>query len=164
MSTVVGLAIFAVLHAGMLLAARNLAVNLTNNSMRGSLDRAEQILQQADTMPVLINTAGTPASGPAAGVSFDSYLGGPYVVSAPPTGLPANTTVLTRDPLHQSLRLSAAAEPGDILRISNTDPALRPRVSATVCESAGWRAASGGLRHAQRRARDARSPRWPRRF
>ena len=95
MSAVVGLAIFSVVNAGMLLAARNLSVNLTNTTMRGSLDRAEQLIQQADSQPVLIDTAGAAASGPAAGVSFESYLGGPYVISAPPTGLPANTTVLT---------------------------------------------------------------------
>ncbi len=39
-----GLAIFAVTHAAMLLAARNLSVNLTNTSVRGALDRAEQLL------------------------------------------------------------------------------------------------------------------------
>ena len=131
MSSVVGLAIFAVIHAAMLLAARNLSVNLTNNSMRGALDRAAQILQQADTMPVLIDTAGAPATGPAAGVSFDGYLGGPYVVSAPPTGLPANTTVLTVVRSTNPYASPPLPKPGDILRISNTDPTLRPRVAAT---------------------------------
>ena len=131
MSSVVGLAIFAVIHAAMLLAARNLSVNLTNNSMRGALDRAAQILQQADTMPVLIDTAGAPATGPAAGVSFDGYLGGPYVVSAPPTGLPANTTVLTVVRSTNPYASPPLPQPGDILRISNTDPTLRPRVAAT---------------------------------
>lgn len=131
MACVVGLAVFAVLHAGMLLAARNLSVNLTNNSMRGALDRTEQILQQADTMPVLIDTAAAPATGPAAGVSFDGYLGGPYVVSAPPTGLPASTTVLTVVRSTNPFASPPLPKPGDILRISNTDPALRPRVAAT---------------------------------
>ena len=70
-------------------------MNLTNTTMRGSLDRAEQLIQQADSLPALIDTAGGPAAGPAAGVSFDSYRGGPYVVNAPACGLPASTTTLT---------------------------------------------------------------------
>lgn len=131
LSTAVGLAVFAVLHAGSLLAARNLSVNLTNTSMRGSLDRAEQIIQQADTLPVLIDTAGAAAPAPAAGVSFDSYLGGPYVISAPPTGLPASTTVLTVTRSTNPFASPPLPRPGDVLRLSNTDPALRPRVAAT---------------------------------
>ena len=125
-----GLAIFAVVHAAMLLAARNLSVNLTNTSVRGALDRAEQILQQADTLPVLIGTSGTAAAAPAAGVSFDSYLGGPYVISAPPAGLPASTTVLTAIRSTHPFASPPLPRVGDILRISNTDPALRPRVAA----------------------------------
>ena len=125
-----GLAIFAVVHAAMLLAARNLSVNLTNTSVRGALDRAEQILQQADTLPVLIGTSGTAAAAPAAGVSFDSYLGGPYVISAPPAGLPASTTVLTAIRSTHPFASPPLPQVGDILRISNTDPALRPRVAA----------------------------------
>ena len=131
MSAVVGLAVFSVVQAGMLLAARNLSVNLTGTAMRGSLDRAEQLIQQADSLPALIDTAGAAATGPAAGVRFDSYLGGPYVVSAPPAGLPANTTVLTVIRSTNPFASPLLPRPGDVLRISNTDPALRPRVAAT---------------------------------
>ena len=71
-TSAIGLAVFAFLNAGMLLTAKNLSLNLTSNQMRGTLDRVEQILQQGDTDPVLIDTAGaTVTSGPAAGVKLD---------------------------------------------------------------------------------------------
>ena len=57
-AVVVGIGVFAILNAGSMLSARNLALNTTNNAMRGALDRAEQVIQQADSMPVLIDTSG----------------------------------------------------------------------------------------------------------
>ena len=91
-------------------------MNLTNTSVRGALDRAEQLLQQADTLPVLIGTSGAAAAAPAAGVSFDSYLGGPYVISAPPAGLPASTPVLTAIRSPHPFASPPLPRVGDILR------------------------------------------------
>ena len=71
-----------------MLSARNLALNVTNNALRGSLDRAEQLIQQADSMPVLIDTSGNAATGPAAGIRFDRFVGAPYVLTVYPN-LPA---------------------------------------------------------------------------
>ena len=141
MSVVVGAAVFAVVNAGMVLAARNLSVNLTNTTMRGSLDRAEQLIQQADSLPALIDTAGVPAAGPAAGVSFDSYRGGPYVVNAPASGLPASTTTLTIVRSTNPLASPPLPQPGDLLLISNTPATLRPRVAVVAV------AAPDGLQH-----------------
>jgi hypothetical protein len=82
-ATVVGLAVFTILNTAMFMAARNLSVNLTNNSERKSLDRIEEVIQQANTMPTLITTTGAAATSPAAGVTFDYYLGGPTCSPSP---------------------------------------------------------------------------------
>ena len=85
LSSVIAVAIFALMNAGMILSAKNLALNLTSNSMRSALDRVEHVVQMGDAMPVLINTSGaTVSAGVAAGIKFDRYVGGPFVI--PTTG------------------------------------------------------------------------------
>jgi hypothetical protein len=127
---IVGVGIFSILNTSMMLSARNLALNVTNNSLRGSLDRVEQLLQQADTMPVLIDTSGNAATGPAAGVRFDRYVGAPYVMTVPSTGLPATTTSLTLVRSTDSLASPPIPAVGDVVRIDGESSTLRPRVSA----------------------------------
>ena len=138
---VVGVGVFSVVNTGMMLSARNLSVNLTNTAMRGSLDRMEHILQQADTLPVLIDASGNPTTGPAAGVSFDSFLGAPYVVQAPPTGLPASTSAVTIVRSTSPFASPPLPRQGDVLRINNTDASLRPRVASAAA------GAPDGLQH-----------------
>jgi prepilin-type N-terminal cleavage/methylation domain-containing protein len=140
---VVSLGVFAFLNTGSMLAARNLSLNLSSNSMRDSLDRVEQLIQQGDTMPTLINTSGTAATGPAAGVRFDRYVGGPYVINPPALSVASSVTSLT---LVNSMN-SAASPPlpteGDVIRIDGY-ATLRPRIGAgpysTSTPSLGMRA------------------------
>ena len=127
---IASIGVFAVINAGSMLTARNLSVNLTSNAMRKSLDRVEQVLQQSETIPVLIDTAGNTTVGPAAGVRFDRYIGGPYVIDAP-AGLAANVTSIA---LVRSTASSASPplpQAGDVIRISGSD-LLRPRIASIV--------------------------------
>jgi hypothetical protein len=105
---------------------------VTNNALRGSLDRAEQLLQQADSMPVLINTTGAATTGPAAGVRFDRFVGAPYVLTIPAAGLPVTTTALSLQRSTDALAAPPIPVPGDIIRIDGEAATLRPRASSVV--------------------------------
>lgn len=131
---IVGVGIFSILNTGTMLSARNLGLNVTNNALRGSLDRMEHLLQQANSMPILIDTTGLattgPATGPAAGVQFDYYVGAPYVMTIPATGLPATTTVLTMVRSTDPIASPPIPSVGDIVLIDGEASTLRPRISA----------------------------------
>jgi hypothetical protein len=131
-ATIVGIGIFTVLNTGMMLSARNLSLNATNNALRGSLDRAEHLLQHADSMPTLIDTAGNAVAGPAAGIRFDLFVGAPYVLSVPVTGLPATTTVLSLQRSIDPLASPPVPTVGDIVVIDGEASTLRPRVTAVT--------------------------------
>ncbi len=126
----VSLGVFAFIDTSSMLTARNLSVNLTSDSIRGSLDRVEQLIQSADTMPVLVNTSGTTSAGPAAGVRFDRYVGGTYVVNPPATTLASGVSSLSL--VFSTSSVSSAVNPtqGDILRIDGTPATLRPKIGA----------------------------------
>lgn len=116
---IVGGLAYSILTGSTTLLAKNLSLNSSNTIVRGTLDRAYSELNQANGMPLnggsipgkLINYDGTPSMtanpdgsfGPAAGIFFDRYVSGPFVVGNPATGLPANTTSLklfySTDPL-----------------------------------------------------------------
>ena len=131
-SSILAVAIFALMNAGMILSAKNLSLNLTSNSMRTTLDRVEQIVQMADTMPQLINTSGTVvANGPAAGIVFDLAVGSPYVISLTGGIIPSTSTSLTLSRSTHAVASPPAPSPGDIIRIA-TQATLRPRVSSVV--------------------------------
>ncbi len=128
--SIVSIGVFAVINTGSMLAARNLSVNLTSNAMRQSLDRVEQLVQQADSMPTLIDTAGNGTLGPAPGVLFDRFIGAPYVVNAPGGLAPGDTSIaLVRSTVSASS--PPIPQPGDIILI-NGKSTLRPRVISTT--------------------------------
>jgi hypothetical protein len=131
-ATIVGIGVFAILNTGTMLSARNLALNVTNNALRQSLDRAEQLLQQGDSMPVLIDTTGAATTGPAAGVRFDRFVGAPYVLTIPVAGLPVTTTSLSLQRSTDALAAPPIPEAGDIIRIDGEAATLRPRTSSVV--------------------------------
>ena len=132
-SSVLAVAIFALMNAGMILSAKNLSLNLTSNSMRTALDRVEQVVQQGDTMPELINTAGTVVTtGPAAGIKFDRAVGSPYVVTVSGTSIPSATTGLTLTRSTHSVASPPVPKAGDIVRIATTATTLRPRIQSVV--------------------------------
>ncbi len=132
-ASAVGLAVFAFLNAGMFLTAKNLSLNLTSNQMRGALDRVEQVLQQGDNNPVLIDATGATVTGvAAAGVKLDRFVGGPYVVTTSGSGLAAGITTLTLTRSTNALASPALPAIGDVIRIDGTAATVRPRVSSTT--------------------------------
>lgn len=126
------MAVFSLMNTGALLAARNLSVNLTNNVERNALDRIEQSIQQAATMPTLIDTAGNAASSPAAGVTFDAYLGGPYVITATGTSLPSTTSTLNLVRTTNAVAIAPIPKAGDVLQINLAPSTVRARISTVV--------------------------------
>lgn len=77
------------------LLAKNVSLNSSNTTVRQTLDRVYNEITQANGLPTLINADGTTASSqtaPAAGIMFDHYVGGPFMVGNPNTGLDWNTT------------------------------------------------------------------------
>jgi prepilin-type N-terminal cleavage/methylation domain-containing protein len=140
---IVSVGVFAFINTGSMLTARNLSVNLTSNSMRGSLDQVETLIQQSDTMPTLINTSATTVAGtgPAAGVRFDLFAGGPVVVNPGNLTLASSTTSFTIRYAQASSRAPAA---GDIVRFDGTTSTLRPRISAVTSNTS----VSAGMRDA----------------
>lgn len=104
--TGLGIACYSVLLSSSILFAKNVSINTSNTVLRSSLDRMYSDINQGAGMPKLINADGSPATtSSAAGITFDLYLGGPYVVTNPgSTGLPASATQFqmkyyTADPL-----------------------------------------------------------------
>lgn len=105
---IVGGLAYSMLIGSTTLLAKNLSLNSSNTIVRATLDRVYSELNQANGMPLptggsipgkLINADGTAVAtkpdgtgGPAAGILFDRYVSGPFVVGNPGTGLPANTT------------------------------------------------------------------------
>ncbi|MGB8167005.1 MAG: prepilin-type N-terminal cleavage/methylation domain-containing protein [Chthoniobacteraceae bacterium] len=130
-SGAVGIAVFGFLNAGMFLTAKNLSLNLTSNQMRTSLDRVEQVLQQGDSNPVLIDTTGATVTGAAAaGVKLDRFVGGPWVVTTTGGTVAANVTSLTLTRSTNAIASPPVPAAGDIIRIDSTAATLRPRVNA----------------------------------
>jgi len=131
-SSAVGLAVFAFLNAGMVLTAKNLSLNYTSNQMRTALDRVEQVLQQGDCDPILIDTTGaTVTNAAAAGVRLDRFVGGPWVVTTSGGTIAPTATSLT---LTRSTNFSASPPVpviGDVIVIDGTPDALRPRINGT---------------------------------
>lgn len=130
-ASAVGVAVFAFLNAGMYLTAKNLSLNYTSNQMRTALDRVEQVLQQGDTNPVLIDTAGaTVTNVAAAGVKLDRFVGGPWIVTTTGGTVASTATSLTLTRSTNSLASPAIPVIGDIIRMDGTAATLRPRVNA----------------------------------
>jgi type II secretory pathway pseudopilin PulG len=132
-ASIMSVAIFALMNTGMILSAKNLSLNLTSNSMRQSLDRIEQVIQQGDTLPQLINAnGGIVTSGPAAGIAFDRYVGGPYVVTIAGGTLPASSTSLVLTRSTNAIASPPIPRVGDIVRIDSTANTVRPHVQTVT--------------------------------
>lgn len=131
-ATILGVGTFYLLNTTMLLWSKNFSFNVTGNSLHRSIDRLEQYLQQADTMPTLIDDMGSAvASGSAEGVTFDYFVSSSYVVTVSSSGLPASTSSLTMTFYAGDANSASQQIPvkGDVVRIDGTDPALRPVVN-----------------------------------
>ena len=83
-AVVAGLILFSVMHGVLVLSAKNAAVNLTHQQVRQMIHRTVDEIRESASMPQLIdvNRVRLPvgSNGPAAGVAFQSMVGGPYRV------------------------------------------------------------------------------------
>lgn len=98
-ATIVGGIAYSMLISSTTLLAKNMSINTSSITVRSALDRMYSDLNQArmtteQLQGILVNANGTPtgSTAPAAGIIFDRYVGGPYVVGNPGSGLPANAT------------------------------------------------------------------------
>lgn len=138
-SMLIGAAIYYFLNLSTVLYAKNISLNYSNTSLRVALDRINVEVSRAMGMPTLINADGTDASsstGPAAGIRFDKYIGGPFVVVHPGgAGLSASATSFQMRRSTNALASPPVPAANDVIRIEDSTTTLRPRVSS--CTAGG---------------------------
>ncbi len=110
---VLGLVVFSLLNIGMVLGAKNTAVNTAHQQARTAMLQMAQDFHSAVSLPFLVDTSGNPVAGagPAAGISFQEWTMGPYRIQLDVAvganfvqcQVPAGTTV--PDPTIRKLRL-----------------------------------------------------------
>ncbi len=86
----VGLAIYSMLNLGLVLGAKNSAVNTAHQQARVAMLQLVQDIHAAVSLPALTDSDGVPLSNPppgtaAAGITFQLWAGGPYKISADAT-------------------------------------------------------------------------------
>lgn len=106
----VAISVMSFLNFGMMSFAKNLSVNSSHNTTRVVMDRIGNSINTCSGEPKLVSVTGAAVtSGSAAGVQFDQFRGGPYVVVHPGgTGLLATTTSFT---IKRSLHALASPPP-----------------------------------------------------
>ena len=77
--------ILMVLRTGMILFAKNAAINFTHQTARVAMVELQQDLHSSVSIPQLVDSLGglVVGAGPAAGVSFRQFAGGPFGVVVP---------------------------------------------------------------------------------
>jgi Tfp pilus assembly protein PilV len=84
---VIGLAIFSMLNTGMILGAKNAAINTAHQQARIAMLQMVQDLHSAVSLPALTDANAVPIANPApntvaAGISFQLWAAGPYQICA----------------------------------------------------------------------------------
>jgi type II secretory pathway pseudopilin PulG len=84
---VLGLIIYSILNMGTILGAKNTAVNSAHQQARTAMLQMVQDLHSAISLPSLCDSTGAAVSGqgPAAGIAFQLFSGGPYKINADAT-------------------------------------------------------------------------------
>lgn len=82
---IAGGGIYLVLRTGLLLFAKNAAVNFTHQQVRVALVQLQQDLHASVSIPQLVDANNTvvTGTGPAAGVAFRKYAAGPFALDVP---------------------------------------------------------------------------------
>jgi len=86
-AAIVGTILFTILHTGMILFAKNTAINLAHQQARIAVMQMEQDIHGAVSVPQLTDATrtlltGSAANGPSAGISFQLWAAGPFQVAA----------------------------------------------------------------------------------
>ena len=84
---VLGLIIYSILNMGTILGAKNTAVNTAHQQARTAMLQMVQDLHSAVSLPQLCDSSGSivAGQGPAAGIAFQLFSGGPFKVKADAT-------------------------------------------------------------------------------
>ncbi len=153
--TAVGVACYSMLLSSTILFAKNVSVNTSGTILRTALDRMYIDINQAYGVPKLINPDGTlvttpPATG-VAGIIFDLYLGGPYVVTnSTGTGFTASTTSFSMKCSTDTLTNQPIPVANDVIVLDNGP--TRPVVSScTSSVSSGVRTVTVNLKSTARK-------------
>lgn len=140
-SAVIAGVVFSFLTGASLLYAKNMSIVHSHTNLRSVFDRLTNNLQQAYTLPVLIDSSGNASAAPAAGLYYDRYLGDPYVVTnSSGTGLPSTTTTLTVTCSTVALASPPAPKTGDAILIN--DPSGNVRALISTCTAGAYDAAN----------------------
>jgi type II secretory pathway pseudopilin PulG len=81
---VIGLLLYSVLNLCIVLGAKNTAVNIAHQNARTAMTRMFRDLHSAVSLPYLVDTSGNQVAGngPAAGISFQEWSGGPHLFNS----------------------------------------------------------------------------------
>jgi type II secretory pathway pseudopilin PulG len=136
---VIGGIAYSILVSATALMAKNVSLNASGTTLRTALDRVYSGVNQANGLPKLLNADGSPVgsgAGPAAGIIFDRYLGGPYIVANPGNGLPGTTISFTMTSSTDPLASPPVPQRNDV--VSMDAGVTRPLVqSCSASTSAG---------------------------
>jgi prepilin-type N-terminal cleavage/methylation domain-containing protein len=82
--SLIGGIIYYILNTGIILFAKNTAINMAHQQARTAVIQMESDLHSAISLPQLIdaNRAAVSGTGPAAGISFQTFAAGPFKVAA----------------------------------------------------------------------------------
>jgi prepilin-type N-terminal cleavage/methylation domain-containing protein len=98
--SITGTIMYYILYTGMILFAKNTAINLANQQARMAVMRMEQDIHASISIPQMTDSnrnplTGSAASGPAAGISFQLFSTGPFQVAAPAAAGQRNIQIQT---------------------------------------------------------------------
>jgi hypothetical protein len=85
LASLTGYAGYSVLHIGLMLFAKNSAINVSHQQARRALLRMENDFHSSTSQVQLTDSSGVPlptSTGPEAGISFQVSIGGPFLVTA----------------------------------------------------------------------------------
>ncbi|MEP6668002.1 MAG: prepilin-type N-terminal cleavage/methylation domain-containing protein [Chthoniobacter sp.] len=87
---VTGPILYYILNTGMVLFAKNTAINIAHQEARVAVLQMEQDLHSAISIPQLTDATKTPiaGNGPAAGITFQLFAAGPFQITPSTTGYP----------------------------------------------------------------------------
>lgn len=150
---VLGLVAYSILISGTALMAKNISLNASNTTLRGTLDRVYAESNLAINLPNLLNADGSAASGsgPVAGVSFDRYVSGPFViVNTSGTGLASTATSFQMKTSTDGIAYSAAPKKDDVILMDDgtTRPLVQSCSPATLTKNSGVQTLSVTLQSA----------------
>ena len=128
---------YSILMNATTLMAKNISLNASSTTLRAALDRVYSEVNQANGLPTLVNadsSAAASVSGPAAGIIFDRYVSGPYIVTNPgSSGLVSTATSFQMTCSTNPLASPAAPKINDVVSMDagNTRPLVQSCTSTT---------------------------------